>query len=70
MKHQFSPVLSLEHKLIYRKKLPALTIKLQKKTETEPLNNVDTRNQLQKTNITKNFFTHFHFLEYDLYAYC
>ena len=54
--------------MIYCKKLPALTIKLQKKKKTEPLNNVDTRNQLQKTNIRKDFFAHFHFS--NLFAYC
>ena len=31
------------------------------------MNNVDTRNQLQKTNVRKTFFTHFNFLGY---AYC
>ena len=67
----FPLFLSLQHKLIYRKKLPALTIKLQKKkTNSEPLNNIDTRNQLQKANIRKTFFTHFHFLGYDLFVYC
>ena len=47
-----------------------MTIKLQEKPDSKPLNNVDTRNQLQKTNIRKKVFTHFHFLGYDLYAYC
>ena len=66
----FPLFLSLQYKLIYCKKLPALTIKLQEKPDSKPLNNVDTRNQLQKTNIRKKLFTHFHFLGYDLYAYC
>ena len=66
----FPLILLLEHKLIYCKKLPALTIRLQKETDSEPLNNVDTRNQLQKINIRKKVLTHFHFLGYDLYTYC
>ena len=66
----FASFLSLQHKLIYRKKLPALIIKLQKKKKTgsEPLNNVDIRNQRQKTNIRKIVFTHFYFLGCGLYA--